>query len=90
MGKFKDIAISKMEELEMSEFPPASDTVFGIHGEHYYPEETPDIQTPNELEGAAHDVEGILTTYDMYEIVELLSSEVKEELFNTLLEFMDD
>jgi hypothetical protein len=89
MSKMKDVAIDKMEEMEMAEFPPASDTVFGIHGEHFFHDETPDVRTPNEIESAAHEVEGIFTTYDEYEIIELLSPDVKERMFNALLEYMD-
>ena len=88
MGKFKDIAIELMEEEEMTKFNNVVDLMTGDDLE--FPDGTPTIHTPNELESAAHDVESILTTYDMYEIVDLLSADVKGDLFNTLLEFMDD
>ena len=41
-------------------------------------------------ESAAHDVEAILNTYGIESIVELLSQETKDKLFNSLLEYMDD
>lgn len=41
-------------------------------------------------EQAAWEIENILSTFDINEIVALLSFDTKEKLFHCLLEYMDD